>query len=118
MIISEEKSIIIELNRQMERAKKILKKTRIKNVAIVNILCLNQAEQFMQIKKLTANYALPKIFHGGNIKMFENMIDVFGLKGRKDFLYINSLKISEIVISYWNYRFGIFPPTVSKNEEI
>jgi len=115
MIISEEKSIIIELNRQMERAKKILKKTRIKNVAIVNILCLNQTEQFMQIKKLAADHALPKIFHGGNIKMFENMIEAFDLKDRKDFLYVDSLKVSKIVISYWNYRFGIFPPTVLKN---
>ncbi len=124
LITSQKVAVIIEPDRKNEKeAKRMIKKLHLKKIAIVNICCMNT--QFHQIRELINNKALLKIFHGGTVKIFNDMLEVFQLAGRNDFRYVVKLEISKIMIFYWKHHFGIFPPTISKsargglsNEEI
>lgn len=103
-ILKKNAAIIIDSDEnRANNVKRILKGAGIKNIAIIDICCLNS--QFAQIKELLmVNHTYLKIFHSGSEENFNNMIKVFNLENRKDLAYVNTkLNTRDIVIHYWRH---------------
>lgn len=108
-------AVIIESRNNVRWVTNILKKSFVKNIAVINIRCLY--DQFAQVQDLMNNDIRLKIFHSGNIGIFNNIIKSFGIDSvkRGDIIYIQHLNRQEVVRSYWNYYFKKFPPTILKS---
>lgn len=98
----------------IEGVASILRESFIKNIAVIDMQCMNS--KFVQIKELLDDSLNLKIFHGGNTKIFNDMLETFYLQKRTDVVYVQRLNRQEIVRAYWNYYFKKFPPTISKRE--
>lgn len=94
-----------------------LRRSGIKKVAIINIFSMNMNSEFVRVKKLIDDNSLLKIFHGGSLKIFNDMIENFNLRGRDDLKYLKILDITKVVFYYWNHYYKNFCPTVSGREE-
>lgn len=108
-------AVIIESSNNFGEVASILKKSYVKNIAVINIRCLY--DQFAQIQDLMNDNIRLKVFHSGNIGIFNNIIKSFGIDSAKrtDIVYIQRFSRQEVVRSYWNYYFKKFPPTISKS---
>ena len=119
LILKDRVTKIIEpSDKETEFAESILKKSLVKNLHIVNLLCLYS--HFEEIKKLSKNSSgMLKVFHGGSQKIFNDMVEKLDILDRKDIYYAGRiLNVSKVENAYWNCRFKTFPPTLSKGEEI
>lgn len=106
--------VIIESSEDVREVTDFLKKLFVKNIAIVNIRCLYA--QFERVQELMNDNTRLKIFHSGNIEIFNNITESFGVINsikRTDIVYIQRLSEQEVVMAYWNYYFKKFPPTIS-----
>ena len=107
VIISSNKKVVVNI-------KRILKNTGIKNIALVDIFCMNS--RFDEIKELLNNTQLLKIFYGCTIKVFDHMVNTFNLQNRMDLKYAKILTPEIITRHYWESCFKIFPATISHDE--
>lgn len=108
-------AVIIESSGNVKNVVDILKESFIKNIAVIDIRCLD--DRFTQIQELMNNNTRLKVFHSGNTETFSKMVKSFDidLAKRRDIVHIQCLNRKEIVRSYWGYYFEKFPSTVSRS---
>ena len=108
--------IIQRTETKKEMIKKMLERLWIKNIAIVDIKCVCMKDYFLQkqIYELKKDSTRFKLFHGGNVEIFNNMVESFSLKERKDFKYQEILEEKEVMVSFWKFCSLVpFPHTFS-----
>lgn len=81
---------------------KILEKSKVKNAVIIDIRCMNNRSE--QIKNRLNDPNRLKIFYGGSKEIFNNLVNTFKLRRRKDLMYRQRLTTRvacKITIYYW-----------------
>lgn len=110
MVTLKIKARIVEPNfDRFKEVKKVLGRLRKAKIVIINIWCINNQNLFLKIKKLINDQNYLKIFHGGNEKVFDNMVISFCLQNRKDIVYVNDeLERRKLADCYQKYTFKSF----------